>query len=117
MEGYVDGFLLPLRATSLDAYIEISKKAGALWKEHGALDYRECVGDDLNAPNMVSFKKAAGATDDEVVIFAWITYPDKASRDSINSKVMSDPRLQSACEGVIDFTRMACGGFKTIVHI
>ena len=116
MDTYVDGFLLPIPAASLEAYIAVATKASRIWIEHGALDYRECLGDDLDMPDMVSFKQAAGAEDDELVVFAWITYPDRASRDAINQKVMNDPRLKDACQGVFDYRRMACGGFKTIVH-
>jgi len=117
MDIYVDGFLLAIPAARLNDYIRVANKAGSIWKEYGALDYRECVGDALDAPDMVSFRQAAGAKEDELVIFAWITYPDKASRDDINTKVMNDPRMKNACEGIFDYTRMSWGGFKTIVHV
>ena len=117
MEQYVDGFLLAVPKDKLDTYRGLASKAGAIWKEHGALDYRECVGDDLNVdPSCATFTSAAGARDGEVVIFAWIVYPSKADRDRINAAVMADPRLHDACpEGVFDMKRMAWGGFRTLV--
>jgi len=118
MEQYVDGFLLAVRKDQLDTYRAMASTAGAVWKEHGALDYRECVGDDLNMdPNCTTFTQAAGAGEDEVVVFAWILYPSKADRDRINAAVMADPRLQANCEGVFDMKRMAWGGFRTLVAV
>lgn len=115
-EQYVDGFLLAVPQDKLDAYRAMATTAGAVWKEHGALDYRECVADDLNTdPQFASFTQAARANDDEVVIFAWILYPSRADRDRINAAVMADPRLQ-CCDGVFDTQRMAWGGFRTLVH-
>lgn len=115
-EQYVDGFLLAVPQDKLDAYRAMATTAGAVWKEHGALDYRECVADDLNTdPQFASFTQAARANDDDVVIFAWILYPSRADRDRINAAVMADPRLQCG-EGVFDTQRMAWGGFRTLVH-
>ena len=117
MAQYVDGFLVPVPAAKLEQYRAVSAHAGALWREHGAPDYRECVADDLDAHGMRSMRDAAGAQDGEVVVFAWIVYPDRASRDAINTKVMNDPRMNhDGCAGIFDFSRMACAGFKTIVH-
>lgn len=116
MEKYVDGFLLAVPRDKLQTYQQLAQKAGAIWKEHGALDYRECVDDDLDHEGMVSFKTAAGARENEVVVFAWILYASKADRDRVNAAVMSDPRLKDACpEGVFDLKRMAYGGFSTLV--
>lgn len=116
---YVDGFVLPVPKDSIGKYREISSKAGAIWKEHGALEYIECVLDDPQAHTMVPFPALAGAKEDETVIFAWIVYPSKEARDGINAKVMSDPRLGEGMgkdDVPFDYTRMAYGGFRTIVE-
>lgn len=115
---YVDGFVLPVPKAKLAEYQAIAEKAAAIWREHGALDYRECLGDDMHIPDMLGFPTLAGAKEDEVVIFAWITYESREKRDEINAKVMADPRLAESCnpENVpFDCKRMAYGGFKTIV--
>jgi len=119
MEQYVDGFLLAVPKDKLDAYRAMASTAGAVWKDHGALDYRECVGDELNMdPNCATFAQAAGAREGEVVIFAWILYPSKADRDRINAAVMADPRLKMEdAESVFDMRRMAWGGFRTLVAL
>ena len=117
MSQYVDGFLLSVPQDKLEDYRRISETAGKIWKEYGALDYRECAGDDLDIPNMVSFRTSAAAREGEVVIFAWILYASKEDRNRINDAVMNDPRIKDACpEGIFDFKRMACGGFTTLVH-
>lgn len=119
MERYVDGFLIPVPKDKLDLYRGIAVQAGNIWKEHGALEYIECLGDDLDQAEMVSFRKAAGATDDEVVIFSWIVYESREHRDQVNAKVMEDPRIKAMMEGPqpFDCKRMAYGGFKTIVRM
>jgi len=120
MSKYVDGFVLPIAKENVEKYREMAQKAGEVWKEYGALDYYECVGDDLEVENMLSFKTIAGATEDETVIFAWIVYESREQRDKVNEAVMSDPRLKECMEGhtpLFDFKRMAYGGFKTLVTI
>jgi uncharacterized protein YbaA (DUF1428 family) len=120
MGKYVDGFVLPIATENVDKYREMAQKAGEIWKEHGALDYYECVGDDLEIKDMLSFKKIAEASEDETVVFAWITYESREHRDKVNEAVMSDPRLKKDMEAhknLFDFKRMAYGGFKTIVEI
>lgn len=120
MAKYVDGFLLPIKTENIEKYREIAQRAGELWKEHGALEYVEAVGDDLEAEGMVSFVKSADAQDGETVIFAFIVYESKEERDRINQLVMADERLKemmSAHGGMFDYTRMAYGGFKTIVKL
>ncbi len=115
---YVDGFVLPVPRAKLAEYQAIAEKAAAIWMEHGALDYRECLGDDMVIPDMLGFPTLAAATADEVVIFAWITYESREKRDEINAKVMADPRLAESCtpeNAPFDCKRMAYGGFKTIV--
>lgn len=118
MSKYVDGFVLPVPKDKLEEYRKMSESAAKVWKDHGALDYRECVMDDPNAPNMVPFPQLAGAKDGEVVVFAYIVYPSREVRDEVNAKVMADPRISESCkEGNLPFDckRMACGGFQTIV--
>ncbi|MCB1890283.1 MAG: DUF1428 domain-containing protein [Rhodocyclaceae bacterium] len=117
MEQYVDGYLIPVPADRLDDYRELARKAGAIWREHGALAFWECVGDDLDAPGMVSFRAAAAAGPDEVVMFSWIVFASRADRDRINAAVMADPRIQAMPpeDMPFDCQRMAFGGFIPIV--
>ncbi|MCW0211692.1 hypothetical protein AVE30378_01299 [Achromobacter veterisilvae] len=116
MEKYIDGYLLSVPKANLDTYKKMAQQAQAVWLEHGALDYREGVADDIDGEGFGSFTAAAGARDGETVVFAWILYASKAERDRINAKVMSDPRLKDmSCEGVFDFKRMCWGGFSTLV--
>jgi uncharacterized protein YbaA (DUF1428 family) len=98
----------------------MSKKAGKVWKEHGALEYRECVGDDMTMPVGVPFPRVAKVKPGEVVVFSWILYKSRAHRDRVNAKVMKDPRLAGMMnqkEMPFDCKRMAYGGFKTIVDM
>ena len=115
---YVDGFVLPLPKAKLAEYQAIAEKAAAIWMELGALEYRECVGDDMTIPDTLGFPQIAAATEDETVIFARVTYESREKRDEIVAKVMADPRLMESCSPEntsFDCKRMACGGFKTIV--
>jgi alkaline phosphatase len=118
--SYVDGFLLPLPKAKIVEYKKMSKKASKIWMKHGALEYRECVGDDLTPPWALAFPKLMKLKDDEAVIFAWIVYKSKAHRDRVNKKVMSDPQMNADMEGKqmpFDVKKMAYGGFKTIVEV
>src|SRR6201997_1921507 len=90
---YVDGFVIPVPKDKLDAYKAQARGAGEVWKEHGALDFVECVGDDVPYGEVTSFPRAVLAKDNEVVVFSWIVYRNRAERDAINAKVMADPRL------------------------
>ena len=119
MEKYVDGFVLPVPKENLEKYREMARKAGEIWKEHGALEFYECVGDDLEIPEMLSFRTVAGAKEDETVMFSWIMYESREQRDKVNELVMNDPRLKEDmdCNNVFDFKRMAYGGFKPLVAI
>jgi len=120
MERYVDGFLIPIAKSNLGQYKEIAEKAGRVWKEHGALEYYECVGDDLEQEEMVSFKKAAGASEEETVMFSWIVYESREHRDKVNAAVMNDPRIKEMMDAgaqPFDCKRMAFGGFKTLVKL
>jgi uncharacterized protein YbaA (DUF1428 family) len=120
MERYVDGFLIPISKDRISEYKEMAQKAGEIWKEHGAIEYYECIGDDLDIEEMVSFKKAAGASNGETVIFSWIVFESKEHRDRVNSAVMNDPRIKDMMESgpeLFDYSRMAYGGFKTLVNL
>jgi uncharacterized protein YbaA (DUF1428 family) len=115
---YVDGFLLPVPKKNLAEYVRIARLASKVWLDHGALEYVECVGDDLNIAKVVKFPKAARVKPGETVVFSWITYRSRAHRDRVNAKVMKDPRLQNMMDpkkSPFDMKRMAYGGFKTLV--
>ena len=119
MSRYVDGFLLPVSLDRVADYRKVAQLAGEIWREHGALDYWECVGEELDIDGMISFRKLADAQDGETVVFAWIVYESKAARDAILPKVMEDPRLKASMDPndpIIDFERMAYGVFREIVH-
>lgn len=118
MAHYVDGFLLPIAKDKIPEYQQMASKAGAIWKEHGAIAYWECVGDDLETQDMTSFRTSAGCGENETVVLAWIIYSSREERDRINAKVMEDPRLKDMCgqdSAPFDYRRMAYGGFKSIV--
>jgi uncharacterized protein YbaA (DUF1428 family) len=120
MAVYVDGFVLPVPKSNLDAYRKMSQKAGKIFREHGALEYRECVGDDLQTHFGVPFPKTVKVKDGETVVFSWIVYKSKRDRDRINKSVMKDPRLASLTDEKnmpFDVKRMVYGGFKTIVDL
>jgi uncharacterized protein YbaA (DUF1428 family) len=116
---YVDGFLLPVAKRKLAAYRRVAAKAGKVWREHGALEYLECTGDDLNTTMGVSFPRRIRARRGETVVFSWIVYKSRAHRDRVNAKVMKDPRIAKMMEDPssmpFDAKRMAYGGFKVIV--
>ena len=119
MPHYVDGFLLPVPKDKIDLYGQIADEAGKIWREHGALEYRECVGDDLDVKGQVPFPRVIETKPDETVVFAWIVFESREHRDAVNAKVMADPRMASMGEKgemPFDFKRMAYGGFKTIVE-
>lgn len=117
---YVDGFLIPVPKKNLKAYQQMSAKAGKIWREHGALDYKECVADDLRTKMGMSFTKTVKLKAGETVVFSWILYKSRAHRDRVNKKVMKDPRLAQMGDSKnmpFDMKRMAYGGFKTIVDL
>src|SRR6186997_988084 len=117
MAAYVDGFVIPIAKKNIEAYRKISAKAGKVWREHGALDYRECVGDDLNIKMGVPFPKLVKAKPGETVVFSWIVYKSRAHRDRVNAKVMKDKRLVAEKESPFDMKRMTYGGFEMIVDM
>ncbi len=119
---YVDGFVLPVPKANLETYKKMATTAAAVWKEHGALDYKECVLEDARIEGMVSFLDLAGAKEGETVVFAYVVYPSREARDEVNAKVMADPRIQASCPErnpdvvmPFDCSKMAYGGFQTIV--
>jgi uncharacterized protein YbaA (DUF1428 family) len=119
MPRYVDGFVLPIPTKNIAAYRRMARKASAIWREHGALEYRECVGENLNVKVGMPFPRGIGAKRGETVVFAWIVYSSRAHRDRVNAKVMADPRLARMMEGKqmpFDVARMLFGGFQVIVE-
>jgi len=120
MAHYVDGFVVPVPMKNLDAYRRMARKAGKIWKEFGALDYIECVADDVKPGKLTSFPQAVKLKPDETVVFSWIVYKSRRQRDSVNAKVMKDPRLAPMMDPKampFDGKRMFWGGFKTIVEL
>lgn len=119
MAVYVDGFVIPVPKKNVSAYLKIARAAGKVWKEYGALEYRECVGDDLAAKFGTPFPKLAKARPAETVVFSWIVFKSKAHRDRVNAKVMKDPRLarMMKLEMPFDVKRMSYGGFKCRVDL
>lgn len=116
--AYVDGFVLPVPKKNLAAYRNMARKAGRIWLEHGALEYRECVGDDLAVKMGLPFTRLVRSKRGETVIFSWIAYKSRAHRDAVNAKVMKDPRLAAMPKQMpFDMKRMAYGGFETIVDL
>lgn len=121
MAKYADGFVLIVPKKNLDAYRKMSRKAGRIWREYGALEYRECVGDDLKAKFGLPFGKLTKAKPSEAVVFSWIVYRSRKERDKINAKVMADERLAGAgCDPdnmPFDIKRMSYGGFEVFVDV
>lgn len=119
MGRYIDGFVIPVSKDRLDDYRRVAEQASLIWKEHGALEYWECVGDDLDVQDMVSFRHLAQAGPDETVVFAWVVFESREHRDRANEKIMSDPRIAEMIDPakpIFDYKRMAYGGFKQLVH-
>jgi uncharacterized protein YbaA (DUF1428 family) len=117
---YVDGFVVPVPKKNIDAYRRIAQKAGRVWRKHGALEFRECIGDDLKVKMGVAFPRAARLKPGETVMFSWIVYKSRAHRDRVNAKVMKDPRLAAEMDPKtmpFDVKRMVMGGFRTIVDL
>ena len=116
--AYVDGYILAVRKDRLDDYKALAATASVVWKEHGALAYAECVAEDAPYGELTSFPRAVMARDDEVVVFSWIVFPDRASRDAINAKVMADPRLACDPDAMpVDGKRMIFGGFEPFILV
>ena len=116
---YVDGFVLAVPKRKLAAYRRISYNAGKVWKQHGALEYRECVGDDLKVKMGVPFPRLAKVKPGEAVVFSWIVYTSRAARDRVNARVMKDPRVVKTMNQAMpfDMKRMAYGGVRVLVDL
>jgi uncharacterized protein YbaA (DUF1428 family) len=120
MAHYVDGFVVPVPKKNIDAYRRMSRKAGKVWREYGALEYRECVADDVKPGKYTSFPQSVKLKPNEVVWFSWIVYKSRKHRDQVNAKVMKDPRLASMMNPKdlpFDGKRMFWGGFKVAVDV
>ena len=120
MAHYVDGFVVPVPLSKLDDYRRMAERAGRIWKEYGALQYWECIGDDVKPGKVTSFPQSVQLKDDETVVFSWIVYESREQRDSVNAKVMEDPRLKAMMESgepPFDPQRMFFGGFTTLVEL
>jgi uncharacterized protein YbaA (DUF1428 family) len=118
MAHYVDGFVVPVPKKNLAAYKRMSRTFGRLWKEFGALEYIECVADDVKPGKWTSFPQSVKLKPGEVVVFSWIVYKNRAQRDRINAKVMKDPRTAPMTDPKklpFDGKRMFWGGFKTMI--
>jgi len=116
--GYVDGFVLPVPKKNLPTYRRMAQKAGRIWREHGALEFRECVADDLKVKFGVPFPRRIKLKSGETVFFSWIVYKSRAHRDRVNAKVMKDPRLAKMPKPMpFDVKRMVYGGFKILVDV
>lgn len=114
--AYVDGFVVPVPKKNVVDYLKLARKAGKIWREHGALEYRECVADDVKVGKWTSFPRSVKLKPGETVIFAWIVFKSRAQRDRVNAKVMKDPRLQMVPDPCpFDPKRMIYGGFKVAV--
>lgn len=115
---YVDGFVLAVPKANLDAYKAMANTAGAIWMEHGALSYVECIAEDAPYGELTSFPRAVLAKEDETVVFAWATYRSREERDEILKKVMDDPRLQCDWSTMpFDTKRMIYGGFDSFIEL
>ena len=117
---YVDGFVVPVPRKKVEVYRRVAQKAGRVWRKHGALEFRECVGDDLRVKMGVPFTRAARLKPGETVMFSWIVYKSRAHRDRVNAKVMKDPALAAQMDPKtmpFDVKRMMYGGFRTIVDL
>jgi uncharacterized protein YbaA (DUF1428 family) len=119
MAHYIDGFVIPLPKKNVNAYRRMAQKAGKVWRDHGALEFRECVGDDLNIKMGLPFPRGIKIRPGETVLFSYIVYKSRAHRDRVNARVMKDPRLAKMMDPKampFDVKRMMYGGFKTIVE-
>ena len=117
--SYVDGFIVAVPKKNLEAYRRMAKKAGKVWREHGALDYREWVAEDVKVGKLTSFPRSVKLKPDEIVVFSWITYKSRAQRDRVNAKVMADQRLADMMNPKtlpFDAKRMIYGGFESLVQ-
>jgi uncharacterized protein YbaA (DUF1428 family) len=118
--AYVDGFVVPVPKKNLRAYRRLARKAGKIWREHGALEFRECVADDVKVGKWTSFPRSVKLKSGETVVFSWITYKSRSHRDRVNAKVMKDKRLAKMMDPKampFDGKRMVYGGFKVLLDV
>ena len=119
MTNYIDGFVLPVSRAHLDDYKRLVEAVAEIWKEHGAIDYKEYVGDDMMLAGTRSFTDLTGATEGEAIVFGWVIFESREARDSPNAKVAAEPRmleLVNSSNSGFDAARMAYGGFQTFVQ-
>ena len=123
MAHYIDGFVLPIQRDRLNEYKRVAEAAAEIWTEHGALDYWEYVGDDLNLEGTRSFTDLVAATEDEAIVFGWVVFDSREARDLANESVLADPRMADLIDPLIDPSnpvfdakRMAYGGFQSLVR-
>jgi uncharacterized protein YbaA (DUF1428 family) len=117
---YVDGFVLPLPKTNVEAYRKVATQCGEIWREHGALQFRECIADDVKPGKLTSFPQSVNLEAGETVVFSWIVYQSRAHRDEVNDKVMKDPRMADMMKPEnmpFDAKRMIYGGFEVLVDM
>ncbi|WPG36838.1 DUF1428 domain-containing protein [Variovorax sp. EBFNA2] len=119
MARYVDGFIVAIPTANVEAYRKLARKAGKVWMEYGALEYVECIADDVKPGKLTSFPQSVKLKADETVAFSWIVYKSRKHRDTINAKVMADPRIAGMDPKTLPFDgkRMIFGGFKSIVEL
>lgn len=118
--GYVDGFVLPIPRSKIGAYKKMAKLAGKIWLEHGAIDYVECIADDVKKGKVTSFPQSVKLKKGEVVFFSWATYKSKSDRNRVMKKVMEDPRMEAYSDPdamPFDGMRMFWGGFKPMIKL
>lgn len=118
MPNYVDGFVFTVPKKNLAEYKKMAQLGAKVWMAHGALSYRECIGDDMKVKFGLPFPKLTKAKPSEVVCFSWIEYKSRAHRDKVNAKVMKDERMANACDPnnpPFDMKKMAYGGFEVVV--
>jgi uncharacterized protein YbaA (DUF1428 family) len=117
---YVDGFIVPVPKKNVGEYRKQARKAGKIWKQYGALEYVECIADDVKKGKWTSFPRGVKLKPNEVVVFSWVVYKSRKHRDAVNGKVMKDPRIMKMMDpGVLSFDakRMIYGGFKTMIEL
>ena len=120
MARYIDGFVVPVPKKNVDAYRRMARKAGKVWREYGALEYIECLADDVKPGKVTSFPQSVKLKAGETVVFSWIVYKSRKQRDKVNAKVMKDPRLAAMMDPKklpFDGKRMFWGGFKTLIEL
>ena len=117
--SYVDGYVVPVPREKLDAYRQLARQAGEIWRDHGALEFVECVADDVEPGEQTSFPRSVKLREDETVVFSWIRYESREARDRINKAVMDDPRFAGMMDPramPFDGMRMFWGGFQVMVE-